>query len=401
MENFEAMGLFWSPGDPDKKYQGVMTHTNRQDTVLRLAAFSSTTISEPELGTQDLEPSESGEVIHANTTAGQITLLNWHKTNLTKGYNLWGSWATETITTNEFIVGVHCDQTIQIECWTVDLEIVKEWIHMGLRKLNKEYDHGATGRGNIHFAATKLISPDIIDEHTPEQTVATMWYDAPQDLLVARNDLSALEQILTISTEMKSVLQNINIRPVGSPQTCEYYSKQLQGAHTLYEPSPFHAPLPFAAMNGSKGIAEFMRRHQEFELPLHYMQTMQRHKSTNTVSELDFLSAWMATEFFLGTNGTNEKKLAKLAGEFCTEAEKKIVDIEAWAKAVAKSRNDIVHANRPQPNLLLWINSIDMLRLIVVRRVLNMCGLEWASYTTGFGHWEMLNRLAKAIKQLA
>ncbi|MYC32735.1 MAG: hypothetical protein F4X64_06120 [Chloroflexi bacterium] len=401
MDNFEAMGIFWSPKDPDKKHQGVLTHTDRQETTLRLAAFSSATLLDFDPITQDLAPSETGEVIHGNTTEGQLTLLNWHKTNLTKGSGLWGSWTTETITVNEFLTGAHCNREIQISHWTVDLEAIKEWIRIGLRELNKDYDHGETGTGEIHIGTTNPGNSDRSDEYTSDQTLATMVYNTPRGLHEARRDISALEQMLTIATEVKSVPQNIRLRPAGSPQTCDYYNKPLQGSPTLYEPHSFHAPLPFAAINGSVGIATFLRHHHEFELPLHSMLTMQRQKSTNTVSELDFLSAWMAAEFYLGTKGTNEEKLAKLTGEFCTEAEKKIVDVEAWAKAAAKSRNDIVHANRQQPEPALWINSIEMLRLIVVRKILDICDLKWTNYTTGFGHQEMLSRLARTIKQLA
>ena len=185
-----------------------------------------------------------------------------------------------------------------------------------------------------------------------------------------------------------------------SPQpTFEFYSEALQGSHSIYEPSAFHAPLPYEAIAGSEGIAKWMQHQNEFALPLHAMLNMQRHNATNTVSELDFLSAWLAAEFYLGQKGKNGKKLAGFAGSFFTEEEKQTIDVGEWAEAAANARNDIVHLNEPQPEPALWLNSIEVLKMLVVRKMLALCGLNWKRYTLGFGHNQMLSQLADAVRQ--
>ena len=44
MQDFEAMGLFWTPDNPGQQHQGVLTHINGQETLLKLAGFNSATI---------------------------------------------------------------------------------------------------------------------------------------------------------------------------------------------------------------------------------------------------------------------------------------------------------------------------------------------------------------------
>ena len=400
MEDFEAMGLFWTPDDPDQEHQGVLTHINRQQTILKLAGFSSATIYDSDPEPQNLTPTEMGEVIHGNTTKGQITLLGWYETNVESSRGLSGSWVIETITAHELIIGAHCDQTISIMSWTVELETVKEWVHLGLRRLNKESDHGETGVGTLHIGTTQSTQADVTGEHVTDITKATMVYNLPQNISQARKDIAALEQILTIATGIKSAPQNVNMQSDSSQPSFEFYSRVLQGAHTNYEESAFFAPLSYEAIVGSEGIAKWMRHHKAFALPLHAMLNMQRHNATNTVTELDFLSAWLAAEFYLGQKGTNQKKLAKFAGDFCTEEEKQAIDVGAWAQAAAKARNNIIHMNEPQPEPALWIDSIEVLRMLVVRKMLDLCALDWTRYTTGYGHQQMLNRLAHTMKQI-
>ena len=399
MEDFEAMGLFWTPDNPGQERQGILTHINGQETILKLAGFSSATIHDFSPEPQKLIPTEMGEVFHGNTTAGQITLLGWYKTDVVSGRRLSGSWAIETITAHELIVGAHCDQTISIVIWTVELETVKEWVHLGLRRLNKESDHGATGVGTLHIGTMQSTQTDVTGEHVTDITNATMVYNLPQNISQARKDIAALEQILTIATGIQSAPQNVNMRSDSSQRSFEFYSRVLQGAHRIYEPSAFHPPLPYEAITGSEGIARWMQHQKEFALPLHAMLNMRRHNATNTVTELDFLSAWLAAEFYLGQKGTNHKKLAKFAGDFCTEEEKQAIDVGAWAEAAAKARNNIIHMNEPQPKPALWIDSIEMLKMLVVRKMLALCGLEWKGYTMGYGHKQMLIQLAHTVKQ--
>ena len=300
MEDFEAMGFFWTPNDPDQKHQGVLTHINRQETILKLAGFSSATIYDLGLEPQNLTPTEMGEVIHGNTIEGLITLLGWYKTDVRNNLGLSGSWVTEAITAHELIVGAHCDQTILILSWTVELETVKEWVHLGLRRLNKEFDNGETGVGTLHIGTTQSRQINVTGEHVTDITKATMVYNLPQNISQARNDMAALEQILTIATGIQSALQNVNMQSDSSKPSFEFYSRVLQGDHSIYEPSAFHAPLPYEAIAGSEGIAKWMQHQKEFALPLHAMLNMQRYNEINTVSELDFLSAWLASEFYLG-----------------------------------------------------------------------------------------------------
>ena len=130
MEDFEAMGLFWTPDNPGQEYQGTLTHVNGQRTILKLAGFSTATIHDARPRPEELLQTKIGEVIHGNTTAGQITLLGWYKTDTSSSHGLSGSWAMETITAHELIVGAHYDQAMSIRIWTVDLETVKEWVHL-------------------------------------------------------------------------------------------------------------------------------------------------------------------------------------------------------------------------------------------------------------------------------
>ena len=400
MQDFEAMGIFWTPQDPDQRYQGVLTHIGKQQTILKLAGFSSATIypfgHEPE----NLMPTEMGEIIHGNTTEGQITLLGWYKSDVSSSHGLWGSWTSETITAQELIAGAHCDESISIAGWTVELETVKEWIHIGLRQLKKECDHGETGIGTIYIGTARNMHADVTGRHIVNVTQATMEYNSLQSVDQMRRDMTAFEQLVNIATGTKSSLQNINVQSDNAQQTYKYYSRRLQSASNTYEPSAFHASLPYKAIAGSEGIAKWMRHHKEFALPLHAMLNMQRYNATNTTSELDFLSAWLAAEFYLGQKGNNHEKLTKFANDFCTEEEKQVIDVGAWARVVAKARNDIVHLNEPQPSPDLWLNSIKMLRTLVVRKMLDHCGLEWSEYTTGFGHKNFLVQLDLVVKQI-
>ncbi len=399
MEDFEAMGLFWTPDNPGQEHQGILTHVNGQGTTLKLAGFSSATIHDVGPKTRKLVPTDMGEVIHGNTTVGQITLLGWHKTDVKSGSGLSGSWAIETITAHQLIVGVHCDDTISILIWTVDLGKVEEWVHLGLRRLNREFDHGETGIGTLHIGTTHSTQINVTGEHVTEITTATMVYNVPQNISRARKDMAAFEQILTIATGIRSAPENVNMRTEDSHSSFEFYSRALQGADSAYEPSAFHAPLPYEATAGCEGIAKWMQHQNEFALPLHAMLNMQRHNATNAVSELDFLSAWLAAEFYLGERGNNRDKLAKFAGEFCTEEEKQIIDVGGWAEAAANARNDIVHLNQPQPEPAVWFNSIEVLKMLVVRKMLALCGLDWKRYSLGFGHNQMLGQLADAVRQ--
>ena len=135
-------------------------------------------------------------------------------------------------------------------------------------------------------------------------------------------------------------------------------------------------------------------------MPLHAMLNIQRYNPANTVSEVDFLTAWLAAEFYFGQEDTNQKQLARFAGDFCTAEEKQAINVQEWAKAVAKARNDIVHMNEPQPEPALWIESADVLRMLVARKMLDWCDLDWTQYTTGFGHQQMLNRIAHTMGQI-
>ena len=399
MEDLEAMGLFWTPDSPSREHQGILTHVNGQGAILKLAGFSSEPILDVGPEPQKLVATEMGEVIHGNTTVGPITLLGWYQTHVESGGGLTRSWVTETITAHELIVGAHCDQTISILNWTVELETVKEWVHLGLRRLNRKFDHGETGIGTLHIGATQSRQINVTGEHITDITKATMVYNVAQNIGQARKDMAALEQILTIATGTRSALQNVSMESDSPQPTFEFYSEALQGSHSIYEPSAFHAPLPYEAIAGSEGIAKWMQHQNEFALPLHAMLNMQRHNATNTVSELDFLSAWLAAEFYLGQKGKNGKKLARFAGSFFTEEEKQTIDVGEWAEAAANARNDIVHLNEPQPEPALWLNSIEVLKMLVVRKMLALCGLNWKRYTLGFGHNQMLSQLADAVRQ--
>ena len=365
MEDFEAMGLFRTPENPGEEHQGILTHANGQGTTLKLAGFSSATIHDVGPKARKLVPTEMGEVIHGNTTVGQITLLGWYKTDGRSSSGLSGSWTIETITAHELIVGAHCDETIAILMWTVDLEKVEEWVHLGLRRLKREFDRGETGIGTLHIGATQSRQINVTGEHVTEITKATMVYNVPQNISQARKDIAALEHILTIATGIRSALQNVNMASDSTQPTFEFYSEAMQGAQSIYEPSPFHALLPYEAIAGCEGIAKWMQHQDAFALPLHAMLNMQRHNATNTVSELDFLSAWLAAECYLVERGKNRDKLAKFAREFCTEDEKQIIDIGGWANAAANARNDIVHQNEPQPEPAVWFNSIEVLKMLV------------------------------------
>ena len=388
-----------TPDNPGQEHQGILTHVNGQGTILKLAGFSSEPILDGGPEPRKLVPSEMGEVIHGHTTAGRITLLGWYQTHVESGGGLTRSWVTETITGHELIVGAHCDQTISILNWTVELEKVKEWVHLGFRRLSREFDRGEAGVSTLHIGTTQSRQINVTGEHVTEITNATMVYHVPQNIGQARKDLAALEQILTIATGVRSALQNVNMESDSGQPTFEFYSEALQGAHSIYEPSAFHAPLPYEAIAGSEGIAKWMQHQHEFALPLHAMLNMQRHNVTNTVSELDFLSAWLAAEFYLGQRGKNSDKLAKFAGQFFTEQEKQTIDVKGWAEAAANARNDIVHLNEPQPEPALWLDSIEVLKMLVVRKMLALCGLNWKSYTLGFGHNQMLSQLADAVSQ--
>ena len=399
MEDFEAMGLFWTPDNPGQQHQGVLTHINGQETLLKLAGFNSTTIHDPRHEAQNLLPTEIGEVIHGSTTEGQITLLGWYKTYVQSRHHLSGSWMRESITAQELIVEAHCDQTSSIISWTVELEKVKEWVHLGFRRLNKEFDQGQTPLGTLHIGTTQSTQANVTGQHVTDITKATMVYDLPQKFSQARQDIAALEQILTLATGIRSAPQNIDMRTDSSQQSFDFYSRMLQGSRNNYEPSAFHAPLLYQSIAGS-GIAKWIGHHRAFALPLHAMLNIQRDNPTNTVSEVDFLTAWLAAEFYFGQEDTNQKQLARFAGDFCTAEEKQAINVQEWAKAVAKARNDIVHMNEPQPEPALWIESADVLRMLVARKMLDWCDLDWTQYTTGFGHQQMLNRIAHTMGQI-
>ena len=400
MQDFEAMGLFWTPDNPGQQHQGVLTHIDGQKTLLKLAGFNSATIHDLGLEPQSLIPTEIGEVIHGNTTQGQITLFVWYKTYSESGQLLSGSWATESITALELIVQAHCDQNISIISWTVELEKVKEWVHLGFRRLNKAFDQGQTPLGTLHIGTTQSTLANVTGQHVTHTTKATMEYDLPQTFSQARQDIAALEQIITLATGIRSAPQNINMRSDNSEQSFDFYSRMLQGSRNNHEQSAFHAPLPYQSIAGS-GIAKWIGHHRAFELPLHAMLNMQRDNPTNTVSEVDFLTAWLAAEFYFGQEDTNQEKLARFASDFCTAKEKQAINVQRWAEAVAKARNDIVHMNKPQPEPALWIESAEVLRMLVTRKLLDWCDLDWTQYSTGFGHQQMLNRLAHTMEQIS
>ena len=400
MQDFEAMGLFWTPDNPGQQQQGVLTHINGQETLLKLAGFNSATIHDFGHEPQSLIPSEIGEVIHGNTTQGQITLFGWYKTYAESGQHLSGSWAIESITALELIVQAHCDQNISVISWTVELEKVKEWVHLGFRRLNKAFDQGQTPLGTLHIGTTQSTQANVTGQHVTHTTKATMEYDLPQTFSQARQDIAALEQIITLATGIRSAPQNVNMQSDSSEQSFDFYSRMLQGSRNNYEPSAFHAPLPYQSIAGS-GIAKWIGHHRAFELPLHAMLNMQRDNPTNTVSEVDFLTAWLAAEFYFGQEDTNQEKLARFAGDFCTAEEKQAINVQRWAEAVAKARNDIVHMNKPQPEPALWIESAEVLRMLVTRKLLDWCDLDWTQYSTGFGHQQMLNRLAHTMEQIS
>ena len=399
MESFEAMGRFWTPDNPGQEHQGILTHANGQGPILKLAGFSPETIHDVGFGHQKLVPTEMGEAIQGNTTAGPITLLGWYKTDARSGSGLSGSWAIESITAHELIIGAYCDQTIAISTWTVDLETVQEWVHLGLRRLNREFDRGETGMGTLHIGTAQSRQVNVTGEHVTDMTKATMVYAVPQNISRAREDMASLEQILTIATGIRSAPQNVNMQTDDSHSSLEFYSRALEEAHSNYEPSAFHAPLPYEAISGCEGIAKWMQHQNEFALPLHAMLNMQSHQATNIVSELDFLSAWLAAEFYLGQKGKNGQKLSRFASNFLTQEEKQTIDVGEWAEAAAKARNDIVHLNEPQPEPALWLYSIEVLKMLVVRKMLALCGLDWRGYTMGFGHGHMLRQLADTVKR--
>ena len=400
MQDFEAMGLFWTPDNPGQQQQGVLTHINGQETLLKLAGFNSATIYDPGHEAQNLLPTEIGEVIHGNTTKGRITLLGWYRTYSESRQHLSGSWATESITALELIVEAHCDQNISIISWTVELEKVKEWVHLGFRRLNKAIDQGQTPLGTLHIGTTQSTQINVTGQHVTHTTEATMEYDLPQTFSQARQDIAALEQIITLATGIRSAPQNVNMQSDSSEKSFDFYSLMLQGSRNYYEPSAFHAPLAYKSIAGS-GIAKWIGHHRAFALPLHAMLNMQRHNQTNTISEVDFLTAWLAAEFYFGQEDTNQEKLARFADDFCTAEEKQAINVQRWAEAVAKARNDIVHMNKPQPEPALWIESAEVLRMLVTRKLLDWCDLDWTQYSTGFGHQQMLNRLAHTMEQIS
>ncbi|MCY4367753.1 MAG: hypothetical protein OXE17_16255 [Chloroflexi bacterium] len=399
MEPFEAMGIFWEPDSPSRTHQGILTLDDGQNMNLKLAGFGSATIQNVGPEPRKIMLTDTGEVIHGSTTAGLVSLLGWYKTDSSSGSDLSESWAMETVEAVELVVGAHFDLSIPILSWTVKLEAVKEWVHLGLRRLNKTFDHGETGVGTLHIGAAQNRRMDATGEHVTDITMATMVYNVPQDIDQARRDMVALDQILTLSTGVQPPLQDVTMGSDGLQSPFEFHSKALQGPRSTYEPSAFHAPLAYEAIAGSAGIAKWIQRHENFALPLHAMLNMQRHHAPDTVSELDFLSAWLAVEFYLGQKSKNHENLEEFAEQFFTKEEKQIIDLKKWAKVAAKARNDIVHMNEPQPEPTLWLNSIDVLKMLVVRKMLALCGLDWKGCTMGYGHNQTLYRLSHAVKQ--
>ena len=399
MESLEVMGLFWEPDNPNRKHHGTLTLVDGQDMTLRLAGFDLATIQgigpEPTI----IMLPDTGEVIHGNTTAGPVSLLRWYEKDSEHGSHLSELWATETVEAMEVIVGAHVDQSIPILSWTVKLEAVKKWVQLGLRRLNKTFDQGETGAGTLRIRKAQNRRMDVAGEHITDVTLATMEYNVPQDIGQAIRDMVALGQILTLATGVRSPLQDASMKGEGLQSSFEFHSKALQGPRGIYEPSAFHAPLAYEAITGSEGIAKWIRHHEKFALPLHAMLNMQRHHAPNTVSELDFLAVWLAVEFYLGQKGKNHENLAKFADQFLTKEEKQIIDLKKWAKVAAEARNDIVHMNEPQPEPEVWLNSTEVLKMLVVRKMLALCALDWKGYTLGFGHNQTLYRLSETVKQ--